>query len=36
MLSAFVIPDDISTDDLNTVNDIMKNTDISVEDAKDE
>lgn len=36
MLSAFVIPDDISTDDLNTVNDIMKNTDISVEDTKDE
>ena len=34
MLNAFVIPDDISTDDLNTVEDVMKSTDISVEDKE--
>ena len=36
MLTAFVIPDDISTDELNTVEDVIKNTDISSEDDKDE
>ena len=35
MLNAFVIPDDISTDSLNTVDDILKTNSVSVED-KDE
>lgn len=36
MLDAFVIPDDISTENLNTIQDVIKNTDISSEEKKDE
>ena len=32
MLTAFIIPDDISTDSLNTVGDVMKGTDIPLEE----
>lgn len=36
MLNAFVIPDDISTENLNTIQDVIKSTDISSEEKKDE